>query len=114
MDADQYQQLAARTLLVHPGFVLTESEMMILWNSTGLAGEAGEVSELIKKGIFHRHGLDDEALQKELGDVMWYVAGLCTKLGFSLSDIMQANVDKLKARYPSGYRSEDSINRKDK
>lgn len=103
MNANEYQVLAARTLIDRPDFTVTDEDIMIAWNAIGLAGEAGEISELIKKGIFHQHGLDKEKLYKELGDVLWYVAALCTKLDFDMGDIMQANIDKLRERYPDGY-----------
>lgn len=71
----------------------------------GLTGEAGEVSDLVKKGIFHEKGIDLEHLKKECGDVMWYVAMICEACGFSLDDVMQTNIDKLIARYPDGFDS---------
>lgn len=58
----------------------------------GLTGEAGEVSDLVKKGIFHEKGIDLEHLKKECGDVMWYVAMICEACGFSLDDVMQTNI----------------------
>lgn len=42
-------------------------------------------------------------MKKELGDVMWYVAMICHAMGFDLDDVMQTNIDKLKARYPGGF-----------
>ena len=86
---------------------------MQVWNAIGLAGEAGEVAEHIKKGVFHQHGIDREKLAKELGDVLWYAAALCTKSGLDMGEVMQANVDKLRKRYPNGYSSEDSKRRVD-
>jgi NTP pyrophosphatase (non-canonical NTP hydrolase) len=77
------------------------------------AGEAGEVADLIKKGVFHQHGLDRDALVKELGDVLWYVAALCTKLDVSMAAVMQRNITKLAERFPDGYSSEASRARKD-
>lgn len=71
----------------------------------GLTGEAGEVSDLVKKGIFHEKGIDLEHLKKELGDCLWYVAMICESCGFSLDDVMQTNIDKLIARYPDGFDS---------
>lgn len=71
----------------------------------GLTGEAGEVSDLVKKGIFHEKGIDLEHLKKECDDVMWYVAMICEACGFSLDDVMQTNIDKLIARYPNGFDS---------
>lgn len=58
MDANEYQRLAARTLIDKPGFEIPEKEIMAVWEVIGLAGEAGEVANLIKKGVFHRHGID--------------------------------------------------------
>ena len=103
MDADEYQRLAGRTSIEKPGFELGDKETMISWNALGLAGEAGEVADLIKKGIYHQQGLDHVKLKKELGDVLWYVAALSRDLGFSMSEIMEGNIAKLKARFPEGY-----------
>jgi NTP pyrophosphatase (non-canonical NTP hydrolase) len=69
------------------------------------------VAELVKKGIFHQHGLDRDKLRKELGDVLWYVAGLCSKTGLDMGEVMQANIDKLCQRYPDGYSAEASQHR---
>jgi NTP pyrophosphatase (non-canonical NTP hydrolase) len=109
MDANEYQHLAARTLLEHADHMPTEWEYLMLWNGLGLAGEAGEICELLKKGICHRHALDRDELIKELGDVLWYAAALCSKLGVPMSDVMERNIAKLQQRYPDGYSSERSI-----
>lgn len=69
----------------------------------GLAGESGEVVDLVKKGIFHGKGINEEHLKKELGDVMWYVAMTCYAAGFEMDDVMQTNIDKLMKRYPDGF-----------
>lgn len=111
MNATEYQKLAARTLIDKPNFEIPAEELMIIWNAIGLAGEAGEVADLVKKGIFHQHGIDKSKLAKELGDCLWYIAALCTKLDLPLSEIMRSNINKLESRYPDGYTSEDSINR---
>jgi NTP pyrophosphatase (non-canonical NTP hydrolase) len=113
MDASEYQVLAARTLIDNPNDTYSDQDIMAVWNAIGLAGEAGEVAEHIKKGIFHRHGIDETKLKKEIGDVLWYTAALCTTLGLDLSEIMQGNIDKLKKRYPNGFTFEDSQKRVD-
>jgi len=113
MDASNYQQLASRTLIDRPDFAIGDTDMMILWNALGLAGEAGEVAETVKKGVLHQHGLDAEKMKKELGDVLWYVAALCTKLDLDMGAVMFANIEKLKVRYPDGFKSTDSIARVD-
>ena len=75
----------------------------VLNGCLGLSGESGETLDMIKKFVFHEKELDEEHLKKELGDVMWYVAMICESVGFDLDDVMQTNVDKLKARYPEGF-----------
>jgi NTP pyrophosphatase (non-canonical NTP hydrolase) len=113
MDANEYQKLAARTLIDHPDFVLSDWDILVIWSALGLAGEAGEVANLVKKGILHQHGLDRAKLENELGDVLWYAAALCSQLGIDMGEVMQANVDKLLIRYPAGYSPADSQRRVD-
>lgn len=113
MNADDYQRLAARTLIDGPDAAYSGADIMLVWNALGLAGEAGEVADTIKKAVFHQHGIDRDALIKELGDVLWYVAALCSKLDVSMSDVMERNIAKLKRRYPDGYSSDDSKARVD-
>ena len=79
----------------------------------GLSGEVGELNDMIKKWIFHEKPFDEEHAKKELGDVMWYVAMMCESFGWDLDEIMQMNVDKLKARYPKGFSTELANNRKE-
>jgi NTP pyrophosphatase (non-canonical NTP hydrolase) len=79
----------------------------------GLSGEVGELNDMIKKWIFHEKPFDEEHTKKELGDVMWYVAMMCESFGWDLDEIMQMNVDKLKARYPQGFSVERANNRKE-
>jgi NTP pyrophosphatase (non-canonical NTP hydrolase) len=114
MDANEYQHAAARTLIEGPGFEIPDREIMAVWEALGLAGEAGEVANLVKKGVFHRHGVDRSRLEEELGDTLWYIAALCSTLGLDLSAIMHANIEKLKLRYPNGFSSEASLRRADK
>ncbi|SRR5213592_1672649 len=113
MTPNEYQKLVGRTLLDKPDIPLSPSETMQIWCAMGLAGESGEACDNIKKGIFHRHGIDKNKLTKELGDVAWYLAALCTKFDISLEEVMIINIEKLKERYPNGYTSESSMNRKE-
>lgn len=69
----------------------------------GLAGEAGEVADLLKKHVHHHKPLDRGALVKELGDVLWYLAFLCEANGITLEEVASANAEKLRARYPDGF-----------
>lgn len=72
----------------------------------GLAGETGEVVDLIKKHLFQGHEIDAQRLRDELGDVLWYFMLLCEAMGYSLHDLMAANVEKLSRRYPNGFDAE--------
>ena len=75
----------------------------VLNAALGLSGEVGEFNDIIKKWIFHEKQLDIDHAKKEAGDICWYLAMLCESFGWSLDEIMQMNVDKLKARYPEGF-----------
>ena len=70
----------------------------------GLAGEAGEVVDDIKKRIFHGREVPMEHTKEELGDVLWYIANIATECHLSLEEILEENVEKLLARYPEKYK----------
>jgi len=179
MNADEYQQLAARTLIDRPEVPFSDDEIMLMWCVMGLTGEAGEVAKVLYSAFGNKPSAVVE-LKKEIGDVCWYIAGICTKAHIDMSDLlcadilpatshitlaveiaekacavseylkkaichrhgldrallilllsrlyrrivaacemheiaitdaMQVNIEKLKARYPEGYSSERSINR---
>lgn len=75
----------------------------VLNAALGLSGEVGELNDIIKKWIFHEKQLDIDHAKKEAGDICWYLAMLCESFGWNLDEIMQINIDKLKARYPEGF-----------
>ena len=79
----------------------------------GLSGEVGEFNDVIKKWIFHNKDFDYTHAKKELGDVMWYVALMCESFGWSLDEILQMNIDKLKKRYPEGFDIEKANHREE-
>lgn len=111
MTPNTYQKLASRTLTAKPEAALDDAQSMLVWNALGLAGEAGEVAEHVKKAVFHQHNLDREKLKKEVGDVLWYAAAVCTNLDLTLEEVMEANIEKLQQRYPDGFSSKASMNR---
>ena len=103
MTINQYQKEAMRT---------ASEKCRSLENcAMGLAGEAGECTDIIKKHLFHDHKLDREHLAKELGDVAWYIAVGAQAIGYDLETILQMNVDKLRARYPTGFSTDRSLYR---
>lgn len=103
MNADNYQELAMRTLAagLTPRERLTNAAL-------GLSGEAGEFADTVKKHLFHGHPLNRE---EELGDILWYTALACDALDVRLSTVMAANIEKLRRRYPEGFSSERSQQR---
>ena len=106
MEANEYQRLAMTTL--NPEL----SRRDVLINSVmGLCGEAGEAIDIVKKWMAHGHELDREHLAKELGDIAWYLAEAATALDLSLDEILEANIETLKKRYPQGFDTARSQNR---
>lgn len=78
----------------------------------GMNGEIGEVTDILKKHIFHNHNLDRNELIKELGDVMFYIVNLATLYNIDMEYVLECNYNKLLKRYPFGFNSEDSKNRR--
>ena len=180
MDANEYQKLAARTLIMEPDTTFTNDELAIMLAALELGAKVGAALDYVKKAICHRHGFDPRELHtllcemaiadidlrvtsvgahnkreyqlsgndqmliwcalglggeagevmdtmsnlpdlayhgndlvKELGDNDWYNAALCTLIGMPMSDVMQANIDKLNKRFPEGWGSEASKARLD-
>lgn len=95
MTLDEYQQHALETA-IYP------DNQRIIYPTLGLTGEAGEVADKVKKVIRdNSQQFTDERkteIAKEIGDVLWYCATLSRDLGFSLDQVAQMNVDKLRSR----------------
>ena len=106
MEANEYQELAMRTL--NPEL----SERDVLINAVmGLCGESGEVIDLVKKHLAQGHELDRDKMVAELGDVAWYLAECAHVLGVGLDDVLEGNIEKLRRRFPEGFSSERSVAR---
>ena len=106
MTVNEYQKLAMVTL--NPAL---DRKDVLINGVMGLCGESGEAIDIVKKWLAQGHELDKEKLAKELGDIAWYLAETATALDLDLEDIFQANIDKLKKRYPEGFSSARSITR---
>lgn len=100
LDLNAYQRAAART----GGAISVDHP--IVYPTLGLTNEAGEVAGKVKKIFRDRGGVvtdaDRQALKLELGDVLWYLAELCTQLGIDLEDVAAANLDKIQDRVARG------------
>jgi NTP pyrophosphatase (non-canonical NTP hydrolase) len=96
MQLSDYQE-RSRATAVYPGVGAN-----LLYPTLGLCGEAGEVAEKIKKMVRDDAGVLSperrDALAKELGDVLWYVAQLATEAGLDLDAVAAGNLDKLLSR----------------
>ena len=106
MTINEYQQLALRTL--NPEL---DKKDVLINGVMGLCGESGEAIDIVKKWLAQGHELDKEKLAKELGDIAWYLAETAAAIDLPLEDVFQANIDKLKKRYPEGFSAEKSVNR---
>jgi len=95
---NQYQEEARRTLNTE-----IDAQYILANLGMGLAGEAGEVCDYLKKVVFHGHPLDPKKVSEELGDVLWYLANVAEAAGLSLGDIAEQNIAKLRERYPNGF-----------
>ena len=73
----------------------------VLYPALGLAGEAGEVANKVKK-MLRDNDFDREAIVAEIGDVLWYIAALSRDLNVSLNDIALSNIEKLYGRKERG------------
>ena len=78
---------------------------LLMTGAIGLASEGGEYSEIVKKCVFQGKPMEDDTIfhmKRELGDIMWYWISACRALGLDPNEVVEENVNKLKARYPGG------------
>lgn len=97
IDFKKYQQEARKTRNV-------SSEHNMTYSTLGLAGEAGELANKVKKILRGDENREEliEGIKGEMGDVLWYLAALSDDLGVELSDIADQNLEKLRSRYARG------------
>ncbi len=109
MDFQEYQKKSLETA-IYP----TVGKSFV-YPTMGLAGEAGEVSEKIKKLFRDKNGVADgdtkRELEKELGDVLWYLSQIATEFDLSLNEIAEKNIEKLFSRKERGTLHGDGDNR---
>tara|TARA_S200002703_G_scaffold144208_1_gene137733 strand:+ start:39 stop:437 length:399 start_codon:yes stop_codon:yes gene_type:complete len=78
---------------------------LLMTGGIGLASEGGEFNEIVKKCVFQGKPLNDETIfhmKRELGDIIWYWVNACRALDLDPNEVVEENVNKLKARYPGG------------
>jgi NTP pyrophosphatase (non-canonical NTP hydrolase) len=94
MEFNEYQEKALATMRE-----FDNKKDQIINGLLGLASESGEVCDLMKKHFCLGNELDKDMLMKELGDVMWYMAEICDAYGFTMQDVAEKNIAKLRARH---------------
>ena len=105
MDIKTYLSASERTL-IDKGY-----DMNLLHAAMGISTESGELMDAFKRKIFYGKDLDVVNLKEEIGDIMWYMAILLRELDLDFNEILQLNIDKLRARYPEKFTEFDALNR---
>jgi NTP pyrophosphatase (non-canonical NTP hydrolase) len=77
----------------------------------GMLTEVGELADVFKKYMAYQKQIDWVNVKEEVGDLLWYVSNFCNINGFDLEEILQTNINKLRARYPEKFTQENAINR---
>ena len=107
MQMNEYQKAAART--INPELY---PEQQVMHALHGMTGEVGEIHSLYQKA-YQGHPFSHDHLKKELGDLLWFISEYCTAMGWTLEEVAQLNIAKLKARYPEGFDEDKSLHRKE-
>lgn len=111
MNFDKYQAETARTDSNYAH--VKPEDIPRLVHAMGVAGEAGELCDYIKKCIAHGHPVDIDKVKKEAGDVLWYLARILADYSLKMSDAASGNIAKLQIRYPEKFSRENSLARVD-
>lgn len=106
MNLQEYQKAAARTL-PH----LSSEEQDIQHMLFGMMTELGELVDSYKKHYAYGKKLDMVNVMEEMGDIMWYWAGLCSITGINPEYTLSVNIQKLQARYPEKFTEDSALNR---
>lgn len=104
-EKDANVDVSAYMRFVEQGFNENKTDdfrLDILHCAVGMAGESGEVLEIIKKHVYHSKPMDTADMLSECGDKMWYFFNFLRLLNLSFADVLKANVVKLNERYPNG------------
>jgi NTP pyrophosphatase (non-canonical NTP hydrolase) len=104
---NEYQELASRTINND-----LEDYQQFAHALHGMAAEVGEIHGLVQKS-YQGHEANEEHMIKEVGDLLWFIAELCTSCGWTLEEAAAMNIEKLKARYPEGFSAERSLHRQE-
>jgi len=74
----------------------------------GMMGEVGELATAVENWIHYNRGLDQVNVKEELGDLLWYIALMCSASSISMEEVMEGNIAKLRKRFPTKYTDHDA------
>lgn len=97
-----YEAEAMLTGGIYPRTYSDSGRLLPVYPSMAMCGEAGEAAEKVKKAWRDKTGLDAKDFAKELGDVLWYVTAAAREVGYSLADVAELNLEKLRDRRARG------------
>jgi NTP pyrophosphatase (non-canonical NTP hydrolase) len=110
MTPDEYQQKCKRT--ERPEKIILEVERArILHGAVGMATEAGELLDNVKRSLFYGKEIDKVNVMEECGDALWYIAIALDACGYTMTQAMQMNIAKLSTRYPERFTEDAALNR---
>ena len=95
-------------------FKPTPEQCELLHAAIGIAGEAGELLDAVRKHVFDGQPLDEDNIIEELGDLCFYIEAACQSIKMKRDDIEELNMAKLFERYKDGYSDQQAQERKDK
>lgn len=106
MELKEYMEEASRTDAPLDSPFMHGLHMVI-----GMATEVGELQDIYKKKLAYGKEIDEVNEKEEIGDLMWYIANHCKSKGWDLGEILQTNINKLKARYPERFDADRALTR---
>lgn len=108
MNFKEYQKEASRTdAPLNRDYDKLHAVHMVM----GMTTEVGELVDVFKKDLAYNKPVDWVNVKEEIGDLMWYVANFCTINNFDIEEILQTNIDKLRARYPDRFDTGAAVSR---
>lgn len=114
METEKYQKSCLQTESNDFDAIRTrlgDENLRLLHAGIGLATEAGEFLDALKKHIYYGKELDKVNLMEECGDLLWYMSVALDSLGYDYKDVMNRNIEKLSARYGDSFNKEGAVKR---
>lgn len=102
MTPEQYQDEACRTESIINN-IEGYDKIRLIHGLLGLTSESGEIADTLKRWVYYHQPLDEENLKEEIGDLLWYVALICNTLAMTIDECMEANIRKLRKRFPDKF-----------